>query len=294
MAQDLGATLRVCLARSAEGAKSYRDLYGFAPRAQSPAALELAEETNYAVEGAWGSEPVAGAYSTAAVHLVVCQDGLEAMRRLFDEPPSTFGIVSVARGGLEAAARAWYLLDPAITVRERVARGITDRLHSLYEQTKYPSALESHERSGTRIGELLTAGQALGYDVAAPERSAPYVGVRRPYSTALAEQMLTVEDLGSVLYRYFSGVTHAEIGVLLQHAAVDGTATEIDGVSVVMVGLQPQPAIHLVAAAVLSHAAAFERFMERYGWPPGDWLSLTKTSMQTINQALTFYAKEKP
>src|SRR5262245_192141 len=65
---------------------------------------------------------------SAADHLMLFAKGL-------DEPVQTLAHVTCARGVLEAAAFAVWLLDPALSVEERIGRSVRRRIQGLREQS---------------------------------------------------------------------------------------------------------------------------------------------------------------
>lgn len=86
--------------------------------------------------GAWPRVVVKTAYSVAELYLLAAMDHLGSLAVLIMPPTPLFGWAVAARSSIEASARAWWLLDPALSVRQRVARSITERLYSVLERDK--------------------------------------------------------------------------------------------------------------------------------------------------------------
>jgi len=66
--------------------------------------------------------------------------------------------IALSRVALEAAARAWYLLDPAIGPQERIVRTLNAELDALDEKVKAARRSGEHERmrqAGTEMKDLL-------------------------------------------------------------------------------------------------------------------------------------------
>src|SRR5829696_868557 len=149
-----------------------------APTENSIAERQIAQEQHKLV-ASWSATPVELSFATAEEHIGHAQDHLLALQRLLPPPFQVFPICTLARSALEASARAWWLLDPSISARKRVARTMTDRLAGLLHAKGSPhSNVSSPAR--TRAG---------------PSRS-PRQGCRAGTPNAL-EQRLGLEDMSS-------------------------------------------------------------------------------------------------
>jgi hypothetical protein len=286
---DLAQLLRVTLGRAGTCAASYREREGFAPSPRSRAERDQQENAALSHSSSmWGPKPVTSAYTMAWVGLYACEDHMGGMQRMLDYPPQTYALVALARAQVESACRAWYLLDPAIDPRGRVERAMTERLHGLHQQTKYPSALGASTATRDRIDSLLEGARSLGFSVQEPNRRAPYLGTPRPTFTRLIEDMLP--DVGEVLYRFFSGIAHAQPGDLLRFGIMQGSETVIGGVDVVRVGLQPNDALQVVSATLLGFSAAFSRMIDAYGWDRKPWDEITHFSLRKLDPAIKAFA----
>src|SRR5919106_3884162 len=123
-----------------------------------------AEPVPVAGNPAWDDEPVAAAHNLAQLLLFGASDCARALVRLFTpETTPVYAHTVLARASLELASRAWWLLEPTIGVRLRVARGINERLFSLSEQARLPIEDADRERARERRAGLLDEAERLGF-----------------------------------------------------------------------------------------------------------------------------------
>lgn len=118
-------------------------------------------------------------YAAARLGLIAVTDHAASLARLITDPnlAGCLAVEAVARSAVETAARSWWLLEPRLTARERVARFFADELFSAYEaesmaiRMKWASGVDGiSPESGEvkmKCGEL-----GLAYDA---NRSAPTV-----------------------------------------------------------------------------------------------------------------------
>jgi len=131
-----GDSVATSLARLVEAhVRHVEDLLGpeVAARAGSQAKLEQ-ETSELGPGGAWGDEPAHTALSLANLKRVVAQDHLGSLNKLLLPPITLFGPMVAARASVESSALAYWLLDPALTLRERVSRALGDRMKSASEE----------------------------------------------------------------------------------------------------------------------------------------------------------------
>jgi hypothetical protein len=180
--------LRTTLLGFAKCAESYQRLYHYLPAAGSPAAREIDG-------GGRLEDAVKDGLSIAAMILGGAQDHLVGLACLLAAESSVYAPRTVARGLLEGAARAWWLLDPAIDARERVARTLTERLYSLLEQAKAERAATkgTGQAAQARIDYLIDlAERRYGFVVLRDQKQRPLaVGAARPTSTELVGRLVS-------------------------------------------------------------------------------------------------------
>jgi hypothetical protein len=116
----------------------------------------LHEQTDYLplsgsqADAEWNSESVSGeeirnTYAKVNQLLDAAENHLEGTARQLQEPIPHFGIYATTRAALENSSRAWWLLDPTISHRERAGRGLAERFYNLDEAAKVERAMRSDD-----------------------------------------------------------------------------------------------------------------------------------------------------
>jgi hypothetical protein len=91
------------------------------PGWQSEAAVERANQES-GPSGPWGPDPVRSAYTAAALYLELVMQSMRALAASLT-PDSTHYVPNcIARAAMEAGSQAFWLLEPGIGARRRVAR----------------------------------------------------------------------------------------------------------------------------------------------------------------------------
>jgi hypothetical protein len=91
------------------------------PAWQSEAAGECAN-TERGPSGPWGEETVRTVYAGGALYLDTILRALWAMADTLTPQTTAYVLNTLARAAMEAGAQLWWLLEPGIGVRQRVAR----------------------------------------------------------------------------------------------------------------------------------------------------------------------------
>jgi hypothetical protein len=91
------------------------------PTWQSEAALECAN-TEYGPRGPWGENPVRTLFAGGAMYLHTILDCVRAIAATLALDTTPYVTETLARAAMEAGAVLWWLLEPGIAVRRRVAR----------------------------------------------------------------------------------------------------------------------------------------------------------------------------
>lgn len=135
--------------------------------------------------------------SCAAMVLGGAHDHVIGLENLLAAQSSTYAPHTVARALLEGAARAWWLLDPAIDGRERACRGFTERLASLHEAAKIERVATGGIGQATtaRIHHVADLARHHGLQVLNDDRGRPAaVGAPRLSATVLVARLLGGRD----------------------------------------------------------------------------------------------------
>jgi hypothetical protein len=290
--QDAAVQQRLVLLRTTllgfpKCAESYRRLYHYLPAAGSPAAREI--------DGAGRLEDaVKDTLSIAAIVLGGAQDHLVGLACLLDAESSVYAPRTVARGLLEGAARAWWLLDPAIDARERVARTLTERLYSLLERAKAERTMSNGtgQAAQTRIDYLIDlAERRYGFVVLRDQKQQRPLAVEatRPTSTELVGRLLMREgthtEFGEVAYRLYSGATHGALWSLMS-----GLIPEPDPAGkhefIAYLRLTLNDAELLVAITAMAFGEAFNREVDFYGWDRREWDAYARRALVDLRSTV--------
>ena len=182
-----------------------------------PLFIELDQGRTLTGPGPWSPNPVAFATMLADCRLLAAEDHLRGLRAVLADGSAMQAALSMSRAVLEAAARAWWLLDPGIDARTRVARGMTERLTELSQrirsggQLKGPCIRAAVQEQAT----ILAGARQHRFPVIAKGVTA-VVGERPPTSSELVRRMLCDPDLpggqlGRLVYAELSSAVHGRL-----------------------------------------------------------------------------------
>lgn len=268
--------------------ESFGKGYGNIPEIGSPAATELSTHEEVGPNGRWPEKALETAYTLAgAVFIGAAGQYLFALNQLLQVPMALFGYQVVTRSLVESAARAWWILDPAISPRERVVRASVERWFSIVELGKVASSIQ-RDPSEQKRRELEFRAQiaALGLTEKLDKRG-HLIGFEdsvRVDSTPLVHNFLTSLGIrhGEFWYRTMSGVSHSALYSYMHYhkAKVDPLAERAE--------LTPDLPIEAVAnAAVLgigSYMWAVEHHARLYG---RDSETVGRKRIETVGRILT-------
>lgn len=259
---------------------SYRSEFHWEPSPGSLAAEATRREPE--VAGAWSDEPVADLLALVSLQMTSAAEHLEGVARVLGDEPMVFVPASVARGVVEAAGRSWWLLDPDLTLDQRVHRALTERLYGIWENSKYPEEVRGREAWDRKIARIL--GEAERREVpfvTGTDRRAPYVGAeRRPASTWLTQQLFDSEEIGAVFYRHLSAIAHATTS-LAQGVDPDLEEHELAPAATHLV-VRADSVILLAFGASWAFSSAFDRLIGFYGWDTVPWLSWQRFGLSKL------------
>lgn len=193
----------------------------------------VAAQEERAPTGPWTSDAARSPLAVATFAVMPATQTLFAMSQLIrpDQQIASFAFEILARAVIEASARAWWLYDPNIGVRERVARGKTVELHSVNEAVKVERIAETdtshYEQHRNRI---LAEADKLGL---IPDHSSKteellgFEGQRRLNATPIIEEMLVAllgdRPASRASYRLYSAVHHSTLYAMMRSLEILGT-----------------------------------------------------------------------
>jgi hypothetical protein len=269
--------VREALVGLLDEAESLRQRWGSLPDAHSQAMAEVAAESEYRGESPWGDDPVQQAHNLGQLLLVGADDLARSTCKLLQQGDApVFAHVVLARSALEHAARAWRLLDPTVRVRQRIARGMNERLFSLSQQAMLPSDPEVKRRARDRIRSILGEAERVGLRrLPSRPRIPAYLEEARPSSTELVRRLLesgSDRELGKLIYAYFSAVTHGTAFGLSQSVDRDmATASGRLGATQGAVYTSSQGVCTVLTGLVLGFAKAMDARNELFLWDSAAW-----------------------
>jgi hypothetical protein len=199
--------------------------------------------------------------------------------------------IVLARAALEQAGRAWWLLEPGIGVRLRVARGMNDRIFGLAQQDRLPVPEQHRARGSGRLYELLAGAEELGFEIV-PSRRAKmrYLQEVRPGQTQLVKRLLNAPtgdaSLGAFVYAMFSAVAHGTTFGLMSSVKEASNPGGAPGVQWGAVYTDFLDVMHVLAAVILGAREVVGRRNELFGWESDSWSRTAAEALQTVRRSL--------
>ncbi len=248
----------------------FGESYGSDPEPGSQAEIEMHRNGIVGPDGPWRPSEVETAFTlAAAVFIGAAGQYLMALSQLLaQEEMALFGFQAVARPLAESAAHAWWLLDPGIGARERVARTATERWGSVVELGKAEVAGEIDPAiHQTRVLDFRAKMAKLGLQEKLDRRGRllGYEGHTPPELTTLVGDFLRSlrATKGEFWYRTVSGVTHTALYAYLQYQVAEAVPGQERAT------LKPTLPLGAVANAAMlgtmSYLGAVERHALIYG-----------------------------
>jgi hypothetical protein len=271
---------------------SYRETL-YPDRKPAPGSQLEKERMQAAAEGldepdtAWGMNVVQVAVNQAVASMAAADDQLIAMQQVLQEPLTTFGITTLARGVVEASCRGWWLLDPSVDVRTRVARSMTLRLETLWRNSAIEDNLDLPRTSAARIEEILAVAPEKNFKVIAQgKRTPPAIEQALPWSARLYEAILGNKELGYGIWADFAAVAHGQVGGIMQRLEImdrpNNPAPDVRWATV-----DPLRAMGpALCAAMLAHFQAFGRELELHGWEQAAWKAYIGSAFPIVRRLL--------
>jgi hypothetical protein len=199
------------------------------PRASSVFDFEL-QNTELDTTGvAWGPNEPKMAYEMAQLSLTAISDHFASIHKLLQPPLSIFGQAVLARSIFESAGFGFWMTDPGIDVRTRVARAYSifweaARTH-LREARKHGAAEEAAAQA--HFDSIKARIAELGFNTAKVNNKWIIVECgAMPTKTSWVEELFAgdLQHDYTKIYSPYSGVTHGEITALLTRLQSQGGA----------------------------------------------------------------------
>jgi hypothetical protein len=222
---------------------------------------------------AWGQRPVRDAYLAALLPLASAQDHVEHLAHAIGAGPLAFAYGTVARGAMEAAGRAWWLLDSEIDDTRRLGRYMTDRLYSWQETVRLADGItgadqQVRELQAQRMEGVAECAERHGFLVRRHQRVPVAIGEPRPTSMKLLDAILAdpADGLssGATIYRMLSAVAHATLYGLLQPTQV--LQRNADGSAMAGVAVDDLQLAQMTLGPVLAYSRAMTSLSALWGW----------------------------
>jgi hypothetical protein len=241
------------------------------PTDGSQAAVEVANTEVDAEGNPWGPRPVQTAYALANLGMGAILDHLSALLALLAEQMPILATTVLSRAALEMGAQVWWLMEPGLGARRRVARYQAIRLDSAEWGEKAvkefdPSA--NPAEYGTTSKAVITEANALGLKVC---RRNQVEGESPGTATALTTAFLNefMETGAGAVYRTFSGVAHGKLYGLFQF--VHETGRRDDGEKIMELTLPLRSLRSNIEVALAAFVGSFDRVVALMGWDTWAW-----------------------
>ena len=185
-----------------------------AARPGIPRGRRIRQRRERYTRGPWGDVPVRTAHALSHALLDAAVAHVRALALLYVEHSTTDGAINGGSLDFETAATAWWLMEPGIGARSRVARVTSERLKETQKPPRRSAALEGpvnpSDYSETQA-QVIVYATDLGLSAAAGD---PRIeGEVRPNSTDLITTLFATDSALSrsqaqLVYPVYSGVAH--------------------------------------------------------------------------------------
>jgi hypothetical protein len=212
----------------------------------------------------WGDLPPHSAMHLGKLKLTAANDHLWSLCKLMTPVYPLYGMAVMTRSSLEASALAYWLLDPALSVRGRVERELGDRRKSATEERKAWKKLDPQWKEPSDfLGDLAKEAAELGVEPVEPSAMTTLVG------ELLADYEET-RDKGEGVYKYLCAIAHTTTYGVLQHFEKISDAK--DQRSAIVRGSLSLGAVWwFTSKALAGHASAMDRLVEHLGLDRWAW-----------------------
>jgi len=248
----------------------------------SPAMAELTAEKPYRTPRM--QTPLANTTTYASVLGFAVSDATKAYAHLLRHPELLVWAPFVnARAGLDAAAYAFWLVEPHAGVEFRVQRGMAFRLHNAREQLRAPAELPTAKDLGRNaVASVKESAAELDWTVSGRKQRAAVGGSELPFPKDAIDAVLSYrqdpgyESVADLAWWFYSGVTHAAPYALMQSIASDeARPTGVPGVL--------EAPIYISGKQMLIAAASLGRASLNLGDAHGRYLGLSLDELHSLD-----------
>jgi len=273
--------LRSVLLQAAEAAATYLDAPVWESSPGSDGTAEVANQES-GPAGPWGEIPVRTAHALTHALMDTVLTHVRALALLYVDSPPAMAPTTVARSVMESGATAWWIMEPGIGPRCRVARVTSERLRSAREAAKAISHLQGpvnpadYSETEQQVRDYATA---LG--LAVTQGDPRIDGQVRPNSTDLISSLFETDtalnrNQARMVYPVYSGVAHALLYGIMQFLR----PTVIDGEVRLMWNTDPHIIDAVVSYTLAVVVAAMDRVLAVMGWDAVTWNTWKSTLPQ--------------
>jgi len=292
VATDITPTLGAVLQDVQQFCGEFKDRYGHGPEPGSPLAIEVEDRTESGPKGPWTPVDIAMPYELAGGVLILSTEHyLSALCQLLQPTMALFGFQVIARATVESAAQAWWLLEPGIPVRKRVARAYTARWNSVEERRKADESagLDANDHQRRSLAFRVSAAElGLAERYEKDDKTKRVIGFERIVPrriTSLVHAYLSWLGMskGEYWYRCMSGVAHSTLFGLLEYLDFE------PGPSPLLKAIPSLPAeavANAVALATDAYLGIVQLHAEHFGRAAADVLAKRKQVMGTVLSAV--------
>lgn len=268
-----------------EAERAIRQRRHLLPAAESDAMAEIAGGQSLVGRSPWGDSAVQDAYSMVTALLFAAEDHILATCRLFEDGPNpVYAHLSRLRVAFETCLIArWMLEGERGTARNRIGRYMNCRLDDLIEREKVVKMMSVAEATKARewYVTILEEGQRLGFEMRTNRHGNVFdFDPPLPNTVDLGEGFLLHDDdgtahapdVGVMLRRYYSGVTHSKWYALRQAVEEASVApdTTTPGTTTVNYVTRSRDVLMALAVSAIAYMPACGTLHSRMGWNEPD------------------------
>lgn len=266
-------TLRILLDGVVHFALTYSEEMGQEPADGSIAAKQLRTKLQ-AGSLSWGPRELRDTLFYGRLLLEAAEDHIRSLRNVCTPPVPALGPGAVARMILEVSGRAWWLLDPSLHPRHRVARFFNELLSDA-RQMELAMPPELRSSPGQEWSDRIVAGaEDRGFNIRRSKSGRPIdIEEARPSATILVTQLMQAAtwDVGELYYRLFSTGVHGGYTTITTQLSGQNYRPRKPPLSELGSGISSSPIAIRVALA--GYFTAFESWVLLHGWDQTLWTS---------------------